>query len=335
MKALVTGATGFIGGNLVRELLKQGYQVKALVRKDSVRRNIEGLDIEVAVGDLRDRASLDEALRGCEVLFHVAASYTFWTPDPAAIYQTNVKGTENILSAARRRGINKVVYTSSESTIPIGKGCLGTEKADGENYEPPGHYKKSKYLAEKLAIEMSREGLQLVVVNPTTPVGPFDLKPTPTGKFIVDFLNRRMPAYVNTGLNLVDVEDVARGHILALEKGRTGERYVLGHRNLTFREILGILERLTGIAAPKARIPLWLALSAAYTDEFVSGTVLRRCPGIPVAGVKAARKFRHFDCSKAIRELGLPQTPVEQALGKAVDWFKENGYVKKTLLQRS
>ncbi|MBI2831361.1 MAG: NAD-dependent epimerase/dehydratase family protein [Chloroflexi bacterium] len=329
MKALVTGATGFIGGNVVRQLQKQGYQVRAFVRKNSVRQNIEGLNVEVAVGDLRDRISLDEALRGCDVLFHVAASYTFWTPDPAAIYETNVKGTENILSVALRRGISKVVYTSSESTIPVRNGCLGTEEADGEHCKLPGHYKKSKYLAEKLALKMCQEGLPLVVVNPTTPIGPFDVKPTPTGKFVVDFLNRRVPVYVNTGLNIVDVEDVAKGHILALEKGRTGERYILGNQNLAFREILGILERLTGIAAPKVRIPIWVVLSAAYTDEFVNSTVLRRCPGIPVAGVKAARKFRHFDCSKAVRELGLPQTPVEEAFQKAIQWFKENGYVKQ------
>lgn len=329
MKALVTGATGFIGGNLARQLLKQGYKVKVLVREGSIRRNIEGLDVEVADGDLRDRASLDEALRGCDALFHVAASYTFWTPDPSSIYDTNVKGTENILSAALRRGIGKVVYTSSESTIPISNGCIGTEQGNGIHAGLSSHYKKSKYMAEKLALKMCHEGLPLVVVNPTTPVGPFDLKPTPTGKFIVDFLNHRMPAYVNAGLNIVDVEDVARGHILALEKGRTGERYVLGNKNLTFCEILAILQSLTGIKAPGLRIPIWLALGAAYADEFVCGTVLGRRPGVPVASVKASRKFRHFDCSKAVRELGLPQTPVEEAFGKAVAWFQENGYVNK------
>ena len=328
MKVLVTGATGFIGGNLVRELLKQGYSVKALVREGSVRRNIEGLDIEVAYGDLKDRVSLDKAVDGCDVLFHVAASYTFWTSDPKAIYETNVKGTENILAAVQKKGMKKIVYTSTESTIGISQnGILGTEKGEVSLSELPGHYKKSKCMAERLVLGMCKEGLPVVVVNPTTPVGPLDVKPTPTGKLVVDFLNRRLPAYINTGLNLVDVEDVAKGHILALEKGRLGERYILGSRNLTFREILGLLERVAGIKAPRFRMPIWLALGAAYIDAFVSGGILRRHPGIPVVGVKAARYFRHFDCSKAIRELGIPQTPVEESLEKAVRWFRENGYV--------
>lgn len=243
MKAMVTGATGFIGANLVHGLIKQGYQVKALVRKESNRENIEGLDIEVVVGDLRDKASLIRALDGCEVLFHVAASYTFWAPDPRDIYETNVKGTENILEAALARGMKKVVYTSTESTIGIAKDRnLGTEDMAVDPRNLAGHYKKSKYMAEKLALKMCGDGLPLVIVNPTMPVGPLDIKPTPTGQLIVDFLNRKMPAYVNTGLNVVDVEDVARGHILALEKGRIGERYLLGNKNLTLKEILAILE---------------------------------------------------------------------------------------------
>ncbi|MBI4304222.1 MAG: NAD-dependent epimerase/dehydratase family protein [Chloroflexi bacterium] len=327
MKALVTGATGFIGGNLVRELLKQGYQVKALVRKGSNQKNIEGLNLEIVFGDLRDRASLDSALAGCDVLFHVAASYTFWAPDPRVVYETNVKGTENILTAARDRGIKKVVYTSTESTVGI-DGCgPGTEEKERELSSIAGDYKKSKLLAERLALKMCREGLPLTIVNPTMPVGAWDIKPTPTGQVIVNFLNRRMPACVNTGLNVVDVEDVARGHILAFEKGRVGERYLLGNQNLTLREIFGILERLTGIKAPSRNIPFWLAMGAAYTNEFVAGKVMGRCPSIPVAAVKTAHHFRHFDCSKAVRELGLPQTPVEEAFDKAVTWFRQNGYV--------
>jgi len=327
MKALVTGATGFIGGNLVRELLNQGYQVKALVRKGSDRRNIEGLNVEVALGDLRDRSSLVSALEGCDVLFHAAACYTFWAPDPKVIYEANVEGTKNVLSAAKERGIKKIVYTSTESTIGTAKnGCLGTEEMEADPSQLAGHYKKSKQMAEKLTLKMCCDGLPLVVVNPTTPVGPLDIKPTPTGQFIVDFLNGKMPAYVNTGLNLIDVQDVARGHILALEKGRIGERYILGNRNMTFKEILGILERITGMKAPRLRIPLWFALGAGYIDEFVSGKILGKRPRIPVAGVKTACKFRHFDCSKAINELGLPQTPVEEALERAVRWFRQNGY---------
>ena len=329
MKALVTGATGFIGGNLVRELVNQGYQVKTLVRKESDRRNIEGLNVEIALGDLRDKASLASALEGCDVLFHVAACYTFWTPDPKAVYEANVGGTENMLAAALAKGIEKVVYTSTESTIGIAKnGSLGTEEMEANPGQLAGHYKKSKYMAEKLALKMYDEGLPLVVVNPTTPVGPLDLKPTPTGQFIVDFLNGKMPAYVNTGLNLVDVQDVAKGHVLALERGRLGERYILGNKNLTFKEILNILERITGIKAPKFKIPIWIALGAGYADELVSGKILGRRPRIPVAGVKTARKFRHFDCSKAVLELGFLQTPVEESFEKAVRWFRQNGYVR-------
>jgi dihydroflavonol-4-reductase len=328
MRAMVTGATGFVGGNLVHELLKQGYQVKALVRRESNRKNIEGLDIDVVFGDILDKLSLDRALDGCDVLFHVAASYTFWTHDPKAIYETNVKGTQNVLMTALEKGVKKVVYTSTESTIGINRnGSLGTEEAEARPDELPGHYKKSKYTAEKLALRMCREGLSLVVVNPTTPVGPLDVKPTPTGKFIVDFLNHRLPAYVNTGLNVVDVEDVAKGHVLALEKGCAGERYILGNKNLTFREILDTLARMSGMKTPQLRLPIWVALGAACVDEFISVSILKRCPRIPMAGVKTARKFRYFDCSKAIEELGLPQTPIEEALEKAVRWFRQNGYV--------
>lgn len=328
MKVLVTGATGFIGGNLVRELIRSGYRVRALVRPGSDRRNIDGLDIEVAPGDLSDAASLRAALEGCEGLFHAAAAYTFWTPEPQRIYQTNVTGTENLLAAARQTGIKKVVYTSSECTLKIpGNGAPGNEAELADPGELPGHYKRSKCLAERLALKMCREGLPVVVVNPTTPIGPHDVKPTPTGRIIVDFVSGRMPACVNTGLNVVDVEDVARGHILALEKGRVGERYILGNQNLTLRQIFHILERLTGIRAPRFNIPLRAALAAAYADEFVCGRILHKPPRIPVAAVKAARKFRHFDCAKAVGELGLPQTPIEEAFAKAIRWFRENGYI--------
>ncbi|MBI4187137.1 MAG: NAD-dependent epimerase/dehydratase family protein [Chloroflexi bacterium] len=330
MRALVTGATGFIGGNLVRELLNQGYQVRALVRQGSDRRNIQGLDIEVAFGDLCDRPSLDRAVDGCDVLFHVAAAYTFWARDPRVIYEANVRGTENILAAARDRGIKKVVYTSSESTIGTGNNCgLATEEGEVDPDKLPGDYKKSKCLAEKLTLKACHGGLPVVVVNPTVPIGRYDVKPTPTGRLVLDFLNGRMPAYVNTGLNVVDVEDVARGHILALERGRIGERYILGNRNLTLKEILAILEKITGIKASRLRIPVWLALGAAYADEFISGRVMRRVPRVPVAGVKAARSFRYFDCSKAVRELGFVQTPVEEAFDRAVRWFQQNGYVRR------
>lgn len=328
MKVLVTGATGFIGGNLARELVRRGYEVRALVRPGSDRRNLAGLDVEVVLGDLTDRASLPPALEGCDGLFHVAAVYTFWSPDPRSIYRANVDGTENILLAARAAGIKKIVYTSSECTLNIDKGICGDEAELADPATLPGDYKKSKCLAERLALKLCREGLPLVVVNPTAPVGPYDVKPTPTGRVIVDFLKGRMPACVNAGLNVVDVEDVAKGHVLAMEKGRIGQRYVLGHKNLTLRDIFRLLERLTGIKSPRFDIPLWTALAAAYADDFFTVRILRKPPHIPVAAVKAARKFRHFDCSRAVKELGMPQTPVEEAFTKAIRWFRENGYVR-------
>ncbi len=327
MKALVTGATGFVGSNVVRELLDHDYQVRALARPESSRKNLHRLPVELVFGDLRDQGSLEKALDGCDYLFHVAAAYSFWTPNPKQVYETNVAGTEKLLSAAMAVGIRKVVYTSTESTIGIQKkGALGTEEGVSQLSYLSGHYKRSKLQAEQVALRICTEGLPVVVVNPTTPVGPWDVKPTPTGQIIVDFLNRRMPAYVNTGLNLVGVGDVAAGHRLALEKGRIGERYILGNRNLTLKQILETLGRITGLPAPRVRIPLWVARVAAEADEFIARKVTGRPPRIPVAAVKTARSYRHFDCSKAVRELGLPQTPVEEALENAVRWFRANGY---------
>ena len=329
MRALVTGATGFIGANVVRQLLQRDYQVRALVRKESSLRNLSGLKVEIAYGDLRDKESIDAALSGCDFLFHIAAAYTFWTPHPKSIYQTNVEGTENLFRAAAARGIKKIVHTSSESTIRIEhNGHPGTEAQLTTLDRLPGHYKKSKLLAEQCAMKMCREGVPLVVVNPTAPVGEYDIKPTPTGQLIVRFLNGGMFAYVNTGLNVVDVTDVAAGHVLALEKGRPGERYILGNKNLTLRQILGLLEEVTGRKGPRVRVPIWMALAAAYSDELITGRLRGKEPAIPVAEVKTSRKFRYFDCTRAIKELSLPQTPVEIALQKAVRWFKENGYVK-------
>ncbi len=328
MKALVTGATGFIGGNVAAALLRRGYEVRALVRKGCNRKAIAGLALETAEGDLLDRGSLARAVSGCDYLFHVAACYTFWARDPRGIYEANVEGTRNVLDAAREAGLRKVVFTSSESTVGIERdGALGTEERVVDPRYLFGDYKKSKYLAERLALEVGRQGLPVVVVNPTTPVGRGDVKPTPTGRIIVDHLNRQIPAYVNTGLNLVDVEDVAQGHVLALEKGRAGERYILGNRNLTLREILDLLAGITGLPAPRLRLPLWLALGAGYISQFVADRVTGRPPRVPLAAVKVARHFRYFDCSKAVSELGLPQTPVEQALERAVRWFTDNGYV--------
>jgi dihydroflavonol-4-reductase len=325
VKVLVTGGTGFIGGNLVRALLEQGYTVRALVRPGSDRRNLEGLDVETVTGDLTDAASLGPAAAGCEGLFHVAASYTFWTPDPKRVYDANVTGTENILNAAARAGVSKIVYTSSESTLDLrgGEPCLN---ADPDSL--PGHYKRSKTLAEGKVLEMAAHGLPVVVVNPTTPIGEHDVRPTPTGKIIIDYLNGKMPAYVNTGLNVVDVRDVAAGHILALEKGKVGERYVLGNRNVTLRELFLIMEGLTGIKAPRFSIPLWTALAAGYVDEFFTGRLRGKEPRIAVDSVKAAHRIRFFDCAGAVDKLGLPQTPVEEAFRRAIAWFIENGYAR-------
>jgi dihydroflavonol-4-reductase len=329
LKALVTGATGFIGANLVRELLKQGFQVRALVREGSDLRNLEGLKVELALGDLRNAEALKKALEGCDVLFHTAALYSFWVPQPEVMYEINVKGTANILQAALHTGVQKVVYTSTESTIGIDRRTgLGKENLIARPEELTNHYKRSKFLAEKVALDMCQKGLPIVVVNPTATVGPYDRKPTPTGRFILSFLNRHMPAYVNTGLNLVNVEDVARGHLLALEKGKVGERYILGNENLTFQTVLEMLSRLTGIRPPRICLPLSFALAVGYLSEFFVGRVLKKPPWITVEAVKAARDFRFFDCSKAIEELGFAPTPVEKGLERAVRWFKENGYVK-------
>lgn len=328
MKAFVTGATGFIGASLVRELLRDGCRVKALVRAGSDRRNLAGLDIEICEGDLRDRESLERGLGGCDTLFHAAADYRLWTRTPANMYQINVEGTRNILAAALHAGIERAVYTSSVGTLGNpGNGDPGSETTPVSLADMVGHYKKSKFLAERTAESFAAEGLPLVIVNPATPVGPLDIKPTPTGKIIVDFLNRRMPAYLDTGLNIIDVEDCARGHILAARHGRVGDKYILGNENLTLRQIFALLERISGVPAPRVRLPYYPILCAAYLNEFIA-RVTGKEPLIPLAGVQMARKFMFFDSSKAVRELGLPQRPAEEALARGVAWFRGNGYAK-------
>lgn len=328
MKVFVTGATGFIGASLVRELLKDGYEVRALARARSDRRNLLGLDLEVCEGDLRDCDSLEKGLKGCEMLFHAAADYRLWTRNPSEMYEINVGGTRNVLDAALSLGLSRVVYTSSVGTLGNpGDGQPGNENTPVSFPDMVGHYKKSKFLAEREAESFIGRGLPLVIVNPSTPIGALDIKPTPTGKIIVDFLNRKMPAYLDTGLNIIDVEMCARGHILAAEKGRIGEKYILGNENLTLERIFAMLEEITGIAAPKVRLPYTPILLAAYVNEAFS-----RCTGkeplIPLAGVQMAKKFMYFDPSKAVRELGLAQRPVLESLQKAVNWFRGNGYVR-------
>lgn len=329
MKAFVTGATGFIGASIVRELLRDGHTVRVLARPGSDRANLRGLDVEVAQGDLRDRASLDRGLCGCDLLFHAAADYRLWTPDPASMYDSNVAGTRNILEAALAAGVSRVVYTSSVGTLGNpGDGAPGAEETPVGFADMVGDYKKSKFLAEREAEGFLPRGLPLVIVNPSTPVGPRDIKPTPTGKIIVDFLNRKMPAYLDTGLNIIDVEDCARGHLLAADKGRIGEKYILGNTNLTLREIFEILAEITGLPAPRVRLPYGPILVAGWINERIS-RVTGREPLIPLAGVMMAKKFMFFDSAKAVRELGLPQRSPREALERAVDWFKVNGYVKK------
>jgi dihydroflavonol-4-reductase len=328
MKIFVTGATGFIGASLVRELLKEGNGIRALARPGSDRRNLQGLEVDICEGDLRDRESLEKGLKGCDTLFHAAADYRLWTREPAVMYKINVEGTRNILEAALKQGLSRVVYTSSVGTLGNpGDGQPGNETTPVSLTDMVGHYKKSKFLAEREAESFLKRGLPLVIVNPSTPVGGFDIKPTPTGKIIVDFLNRKMPAYLDTGLNIIDVEDCARGHVLAAQKGRIGEKYILGNENLTLKQIFLMLGEITGLPAPQVRLPYTPILIAACINEAIS-----RCTGkeplIPLAGVRMARKFMFFDSSKAVRELGLPQRPAIESLRKAVAWFRDNGYVK-------
>ena len=328
MRAFVTGGTGFIGGNLVRALLAEGVQVRALVRPGSDQRNLAGLPVELVPGDLSNQANLTEQLMGCEVIFHVAAHYSLWARDAAAIYRANVTGTENLLAAARQAKVKRFVHTSSVAAIGVpAPGTLGTEATQTTLAELVSDYKKSKYLAEQAVLKAAREGLDAVIVNPSTPIGAGDVKPTPTGEIVLRFLQDRMPAYVHTGLNLIDVEDVARGHILAWQKGRTGERYILGNRNLTLKELLQLLAAITGKPAPRLAVPHWLPLAVAFVDEMLLARYFGKTPQVSFYSVQMARKPMYYDAAKAVRELGLPQTPIEQALEKAVRWFEANGYV--------
>lgn len=329
MKTFLTGSTGFIGASIARELLKDGREVRALVRPGSDTSNLKGLDIELWKGDLLDYDSLRQGLKGCAILYHAAADYRLWTRTPDEMYRINVGGTESILQAALENSLSKVVYTSSVGTLGNpGDGTPGDEDTPVTLEDMVGPYKKSKFLAERVAESFIAKGLPLVVVNPSTPVGPRDIKPTPTGKIIVDFLNRRMPAYLDTGLNIIDVEDCARGHVLAEHKGLVGRRYILGNDNLTLRDIFGLLEEITALPAPRVRLPYLPILLAAYVNEGLS-RMTGRAPLIPLAGVQMASKFMYFDSSRSVQELGLRQTPVRQALERAVEWFRNNGYVKR------
>jgi dihydroflavonol-4-reductase len=327
MKTLVTGATGFLGSHVARQLAARGERVRVLVRPTSDTRAIDGLEAERFSGDLRDASSLDGALAGVTRVFHVAADYRLWARNPRDIYESNVMGTRNLLEAASRTGVEKFVYTSTVATIAVPrKDGLPDESTRSSLEEMIGHYKRSKFEAEQCAMRAAEAGLPVVIVNPTTPVGPGDWKPTPTGKIIVDFLNARMPGYVDTGLNFVPVEDCAAGHLLAAESGRIGERYILGGRNLTLKEMLDMLASISGLPAPRWKFPHALAYVAACVDTLVSGA-LRREPQIPLEGVRMARHKMFVDASKATRDLGFSPGPIEGALERAVRWYEANGYV--------
>jgi len=335
MNCFITGASGFIGSNLVRELAARGHRVKALLRPNADLRGLMGVQFQRVTGDVGNRELLKHEIEDCEWCFHVAASYQLWLRDYTPMYATNVEGTRNVIEAAAAVGCDRIVHTSTVGCIALPKTVTGktvpTDETDPVSETQMGnHYKRSKWQAECVAMELAKKGWPVVVVNPSGPIGPGDMKPTPTGQLIVDFLNRKMPAYIDTGLNWVHVRDVAVGHILAAEKGRPGERYILGNAdgNWTLEETFDVLAEISGVPAPKMKLPHWVALAAGHVSEGMA-CVTGKPPRVPLAGVRMAKYKMWFNPAKAIRELGLPQTPVTQALAAAVTWFRANGYAKK------
>ena len=320
--SLVTGASGFLGWHVARALLERSHSVRALCRPAS---QIRELDVERATGDLRDPESLARAVKGCQLVFHVAADYRLWSKDPRELYRSNVDGTRNLLDAAERAGVERIIYTSTVGCIGMPKGRNGDEDAPVTIEDMAGHYKRSKWLAEQIALERSRAGAPVVIVNPTAPIGDHDWKPTPTGKIIVDFLRGKLPAFVDTGLNLVDVQDTAMGHLQAAEKGRAGERYILGCENLTLEQILSRLSRMAGKPAPKIKLPY----AVAYATGVVTtawANISGQAPIAPLEGVRMARKKMFVSHAKATRELEFSPGPVDAALARAIEWFRANGY---------
>ncbi|MGP6159088.1 MAG: hopanoid-associated sugar epimerase [Vulcanimicrobiaceae bacterium] len=326
--AFLTGGTGFVGANLARLLIAEGWRVRALARPGSDRRNLSGLALEIVAGDVND-SDLAAAMRGTDAVFHVAAHYSFWRKEREALLRSNVGGTRNVLSAARAAGVARTIYTSSVAAIGVKHGGI----ADETYQSPPevliGAYKLSKYLAEREAFAAAGAGQDVVIVNPTTPIGPWDRKPTPTGEILVRFLSGNMPALVETGLNFVDVADVARGHLLAYERGRSGERYILGSENLTLRRLLERVGAEVGRAAPRWSVPAWLPLAVAWVDEGVLGG-LGRTPTLSIDAVRMSQESMYYDTSKAASELGFTPSPIDEAIRAAIRWFAENGYFPQT-----
>jgi dihydroflavonol-4-reductase len=333
MTTLVTGASGFLGSHVARQLVARGEDVRVLLRASSHNRAIGDLSLEYVTGDLRDPASLERAMKGVQRVFHVAADYRLWARRSKEIYESNVGGTKNLLEAAKRAGVEKLIYTSTVATIAVDRPQPPNEFTDARLNEMVGHYKRSKWMAEREVMNAAREGAPVVVAMPTTPVGPWDWKPTPTGKIILDFLNGKMPGYVETGLNFVGVEECAAGHLLVAEKGKIGERYLLGAENLTLKQMLDQLAHITGLPAPALKIPHGLALSVAYATTIFSRLVGKE-PSIPVEGVKIARHNMFVDCSRARRDLGFQAGPVAAALERAVRWYEANGYVNARRARR-
>lgn len=329
-KALVTGSTGFLGSHLVRRLLERGAEVRCLARPTSRLDNLRGLPVEIARGDLRDLSSLRQAMRGCRVVYHCAADYRLWCKDPVDMYASNVEGTNNCMQAASDEGVERVVYTSTVGCLGLNPGGKPADEDTPVTIDDMiGDYKRSKFFAEENVRGWAARGLPVVIVNPSTPVGDMDIKPTPTGKIIVDFLRGKMFGFVDTGMNLIDVRDCAEGHVLAAEKGRVGEQYILGAHNLTLKQVFDSLASITEIASPKTKIPHWVAEVYARLENLWSINLAGREPEVPLESVKLARHKMWFDSSKAVRELGLSQSSIDGALLRAVKWFEEHGYVKR------